>query len=288
MIISYIIFVVCIIGLIGFIGSSEMLHPKRFKGVATPMAYSMMFQAPKIRSRDKSVIASWLIPSKDNKATIIVCHGYSTGKYDCLDIAKMLNEGGYNALLIDMRGHGESEGDRCTFGKREIEDVEACINFIKNHPVLGKGPIGIFGLSMGASIAFLSASKFDDIKAVVGDSSYAYLKRAVKRWYERGSILRIWRLADLSIAFAQIRLRKHLIRLSPMNYIDKIAPKPLFIIHGDRDGITPTDDIEKLFQKAKHPKKLWISNDTEHVLARINDPHEYKRRLIEFFDSSLK
>ena len=45
--------------------------------------------------------------------------------------ARFLAAAGYATLLIDLPTHGESSGDRITFGAREGEGVNAALAFLR-------------------------------------------------------------------------------------------------------------------------------------------------------------
>jgi alpha-beta hydrolase superfamily lysophospholipase len=54
---------------------------------------------------------------------------------------------GYDVMLVDFRGHGNSSGYRTTIGVKEAEDVKLAFDFIKNK---GEKNIFLYGMSMGA------------------------------------------------------------------------------------------------------------------------------------------
>jgi len=272
----------------GYIASYKMLHPPRFKPLTTPENYGLKFSELKLRTQDEVSISAWLIPSDKNKATIIVCHGYATGKADLLDVAKLLKEGGFNVLMIDFRAHAGSGGRVCSFGKKEIYDVKAAVDFIKSHHRLSKKPIGIFGLSMGGSIAYLSAARYNDIKAVISDGCYVYLDKTAKRYYKEASILPIPGFSNLLVWFSRIHPRLNLKTLSPINYIDKISPRPVFIIHGADDLLTPVSEVKEFYKHARHPKKIWINEEAQHAGIFFHSPELYQEKLVTFYEEALK
>ncbi|HUW45423.1 MAG TPA: alpha/beta hydrolase, partial [Dehalococcoidia bacterium] len=54
--------------------------------------------------------------------------------------------------------------------------------------------------------------------------------------------------------------------ITPINWIDKISPRPLLLAHGDADELIPLEHAQKLYQKAKEPKELKIIPGAKHKM----------------------
>ncbi len=54
--------------------------------------------------------------------------------------------------------------------------------------------------------------------------------------------------------------------VKPIDYIDKIAPRPLLIIHGDKDETVPVAHAGQLYDKAGSPKEMTILSGAGHRL----------------------
>src|SRR5437763_10233573 len=59
--------------------------------------------------------------------TIIICHGYRASRAQLRPAAAVEYTLGYNVLLFDFRGHGDSESVRTSGGNAEVRDLEAAI-----------------------------------------------------------------------------------------------------------------------------------------------------------------
>src|SRR5260370_36958493 len=44
----------------------------------------------------------------------------------------------------------------------------------------------------------------------------------------------------------------------PADAAAKIAPVPLLIVHGDKDGFFPVEHARQLYEAANEPKELWV------------------------------
>lgn len=89
------------------------------------------------------------IPSDSpSTKTALVVHGYM-GKADTMAAyAKMYHDMGYNVLVPDARGHGQSEGDYIGFGWHERRDMVGWIDEIIQKMVPMK-PLHYLGLVWG-------------------------------------------------------------------------------------------------------------------------------------------
>ena len=91
------------------------------------------------------------------KRTVVLCHGVGSAKERELDLARYLAARGFNVLVFDFRGHGQSGGNFISFGVRERCDVMAAIAWAKSkHPAEAEHLFGI-GSNCGAA-ALLGAA----------------------------------------------------------------------------------------------------------------------------------
>lgn len=63
---------------------------------------------------------------------------------------------------------------------------------------------------------------------------------------------------------------EHFHKVSPKNFIQNVSPRPLLIIHGEKDELIDPSQARLLFEKAGEPKELAIIPDGKHKL-RINE-----------------
>ena len=53
--------------------------------------------------------------------------------------------------------------------------------------------------------------------------------------------------------------------LAPHEAVERIAPTPLLIVHGDADAFFPLEHAHQLFEAAREPKELWIEPGYGHA-----------------------
>jgi pimeloyl-ACP methyl ester carboxylesterase len=274
----------------GLVGSHRVLHQSRYCPPATPADVDLPWEKLALQTADHLSIAGWLIrsPHPHPVGTLLLLHGFGTCKADLLDLAKDLHQGGlFHLVLIDFRAHGESGGNTFSYGKAELLDLEAVLNFLSGEPSLRRFPVGVLGISMGGAIGIQAAARFPQIRGVVADSTYADLAKAIARTQWMAYHIPRIPLGQVVIWATAGRLRCRLSTLSPIAVVGKIAPRPLLIIHGMKDKWILPAEAQALFQAAGEPKAFWLVPEAEHVGSFYTDREEYIRRVEEFFQDAF-
>jgi len=88
----------------------------------------------------------WLLPGREGAGAVILMHGVRANRLSMLDRARFLSDAGYSVMLFDFQSHGESTGERITFGHLENRDAQAAIDFLR--AILPDEKIGVLGVSM--------------------------------------------------------------------------------------------------------------------------------------------
>lgn len=266
-------------------GSSEMTRPSRSIPDETPASLGRPWEPICLHSPDGIDLSAWLIGHRSARAAVILCHGFGGHKGSMLPVAEFLAPH-LNLLLLDVRGHGESGGGWTSIGHFERLDVIAATHELQRR---GLGPIGVLGISMGASTALLAAADSEEIRAVVADSPFAVLRRAVTRTARlRGYPPGIAEIAALAACHAAAARLRHAPSASdPVRAIARISPRPVFLIHGELDRLIPVTEAHALFAASNEPCSLWTIPDLAHAAAVTERAEEYRERVLEFFSRHL-
>jgi pimeloyl-ACP methyl ester carboxylesterase len=106
----------------------------------------------------------------ERRPAVVLCAGFSLVKEVWLPAnARALNAAGYITLNFDYRTFGESEGaPRCRLVPRmQVEDVRSALSYVQTLPEVNGEQLGLFGVSLGASIAVAAAGVDKRVKACV-------------------------------------------------------------------------------------------------------------------------
>lgn len=247
-------------------------------GIANSIVGRMVPVPPELKCKPRN----YATLDEKRKPTIIICDGDAGNMTQLIFYAYHLFTRGYNVLLFDWRGFGESsdwpiEQDRLCY-PQFLLDYDAAVDFIKKQPEVDTNKIGVMGFSTGAYLSFAIAAKKDDISAYAG--------RALLTSFD--DLLPILKKLDPKRNF-----------LPPENYPEELLPInaakrlkiPVFLTVGEKDNRTPPRMSKEIFAKLKGPKELWVVPEAEH--GGVNGPEfinypEFFLKVAEFFDKYLK
>lgn len=219
----------------------------------------------------------------------ILCHGYrGTGERD-------LNGGvfrcfalGRNALIIDHRAAGKSDGHVITFGAKESRDVLTWVDFVLTS-IDRDAKIILTGISMGASTVMLAASKPlpPNVVGILADCGYTSTKAIVQK------VSADMRL-PAKLVYPFVRLGALLFggfdpdADSPLASM-KHCHLPVIFFHGDDDAFVPCSMSRENYDAcASAHKQLVLIRGAGHGLAFPADQELYLSELRSFFAPVFK
>src|SRR5258705_12823605 len=86
----------------------SVTHPPRGKDPVAPGDLLLRADAVSFQSTDGVTLSAWLVHGDRDAPVIILCHDLGESKAVFLDAAIPLQQLGYNILMLDFRGHGNS------------------------------------------------------------------------------------------------------------------------------------------------------------------------------------
>ncbi len=254
-----------------------------------PDRWDLPSDTVRFHATDGLSLEGWKIYGEPNSPWIILCHGVGSNRADLLEIAAGLHEASFNLLLFDFRGHGASAGRVTSFGWREQRDVEGALAFLGQQPEVPARPYGVYGISMGGSVALMVAGRDERVGAVAVDSPYTNLAESI------GIHLRLMYPFLPTIPFRWFILTVYRLRfgvwpsqVSPEERGRGLQGRPLLLIQGAQDRRAPLEGARKILANAAQPKDLWVVQGASHLESYGDNPPAYLSRLIRFFQSSLK
>ena len=251
------------------------------------------FREVTIQSADGLILWGLLVPGAEGCRRWAICvHGYHDTYESMGAVARWYNDRGWNVLLPDQRGHGNSEGAYVGWGYDERLDVVGWANYIARRDPGSE--IVLHGVSMGAASVLMAAGgpMPRQVRAAVSDCSYtsieAELRHLLSRWEDRPAGL------PMPVGLMLSALRKTTLRRAGYDLRDA-APiqavvrsrTPTLFIHGVEDDFVPASMMGKLYQTARCPKRfLWMPG-AGHAACVGADPEMYWSAVSSFLQSFL-
>jgi len=268
-----------------FHASETVIHPKQ---EASPYdCRRLRREEVRFESRDGLKLAGWFV-SGGNGGTVVLAHGRGGYKDWMCPHARYLNGAGFSVLLFDFRYRGESEGDAQTLGYKEAWDILSAVEYLARRREVDPDRIGVQGNSLGAASAILAAAEGPEIRGVVAEIPFTGISDILCHSFEKVFSLPCFPLAHITKWLSEIRLRVDLDRVSAVEVIGDISPRPVFLIDDGHDDLFPPDSVERLRDAAAEPKQYWNVAEALHGKGWETMPEEYERRVIAFWRKTFE
>jgi len=251
----------------------------------TPATFGLDFQTVQFLSRiDQKKISAWYIPGLKAERCILMVHGRNASKQNAIsgklpELASKLHQTGFAVLMIDLRGHGESEGKRYTYGEHERRDVLGGVDFLLDRG-FQPGNIAVLGISLGGAAAVGAAVREDAIGALILDSTFADLIELVEpHWVveSRLPMFFLWGAYVMWQVFYGFDLKK----VKPVEDVTRITPRPILIMHSSSDEMIDVSQAHQM-AKAVPSATLVIFDDCDHAELYRDAPEKYLDAVIPF------
>lgn len=203
--------------------------------IATPARIGLPYEDLHLEASDGISLHGWYIPAAQPHGTVLFLHGNAGNISHRLDSVRMFHRLGYNLLIFDYRGYGNSNGTPTEQGT--YRDAEAAWRYLVEQRNIPSCRIVLFGESLGGAVAAWLAARQKPAALVIASGFtsvpdlaqhiYPYLPL---RWLAR-------------------------IRYDTKEYLRTVAA-PVLIAHSPEDDIIPFEHGRALFAAANPPKQF--------------------------------
>jgi len=291
-------FLVALAGGCGWVASVARGQPEWRVITEQPAKYGLTAERVEMRSSDHLEVVGWWIaahPGRSGRATVILVHGVGGNRGSMLPFAKFLVAAGYDAFAIDLRAHGESEGDYPSPGYREVAEIDAAIEHAHKRSAR---PVVLLGHSLGAVAVLHTTSRGAPVTATIADgafvSAFDMLDRIGDRLARDGAPIGV----RIGLWFASLRslagVMNAMVQAGGGDDIDArradlmpVLPHitvPVLFISGLSDDISPTTNTYAMIAAVKsHGTRiveLQASHETHH-----DAPAPYEAAVLRFLSS---
>ncbi len=228
-------------------------------------------------------LSGWFLAEEGSDATVVICHGAGANKGNFAAFLHLFREEGYNALIFDFRGHGESDGHTLTFGLYESRDVRAAVDWLRSERSEAARHVYGLGSSMGAMALVRAAADDPRIEAVILDSCFASAPLLAEQHLGSGIAGRT--AGTLVLGAMALHAGRSFRVLDARPALARLAGRPVLLIHGDADRIIPPVNLDILYDAAESPKERWLGPGP-HSNVLTEDFYGYQRRVLAFLSAA--
>lgn len=256
----------------------------------------------------------------ETRPAFAILHGFGSNKTaaNVMGPCEFLTGLGYVTLRFDMRGCGESEGEKgrliCL---EQVEDTRGAVSVLAGRPGIDPERIALIGSSFGAAVAVYTAGIDDRIAAVISSGGWGNGARKFRgqhpteeAWAKFTAMLEAGRhhredtgeslmVPRYDIVPIPEHLRKNLAKQSVEMFpaetaqsmydfcaeevVGNIAPRPLLLLHSSVDSVTPTEQSVEMFKRAGQPTDLHLFSETDHFMF-AEDNHRVRTVVREWLE----
>lgn len=258
------------------------------QGVNPLTELGLPFEDVAFPAEDGLTLRGWFIPAESATAdtpAVFYAHGSGRDQRSGLSLVPGLHEAGYHVLLFSYRGFGQSEGNGrgLTYGAGESQDVDSAVRFLCEEKGIEK--VGAIGYSVGAVSVILSAARNPDIEAVVAVAPFACVSDV---WTANRPALLPGFVLNWTLQLVEWRKGFSRSDACAVDVIGSIAPRPLLLMHGTRDGHIPLSHAQRLLAEAGSSSTFWLIEGETHGSIRTHALEERLPEVVSFFDVSLR
>lgn len=254
------------------------------------------FREATIQALDGLILWAALVPGHPDCHRWAICvHGYHDTFESMGAIACHYHQVGWNVLMPDQRGHGQSEGNYVGWGYDERLDLLGWVNYIIRRDK--EAEILLHGVSMGAASVLMATGGAlpKQVKAAISDCSYTSIEAEMRYVFSHYKADIAPNLPPLPAGILFSALRKVTLRragydlrqAAPVKAVTR-SKIPTLFIHGAEDRFVPSLMMRKLYQAAQCPKSFLWMPDAAHAASAGTNPDLYWTSVSTFLQNHFQ
>ncbi len=238
---------------------------------------------------DETYKQSVTIPARDGKTTLhavefrnpsnssnwaICIHGWTNVKREMGTYAIEYYRRGYNVLIPELHGHGDSESKYVSMGWLDRLDIVDWVrSLVKENP---KVKIVLHGVSMGAATTMMTTGEDlpRNVVCAIEDCGFTSVKdifvdQCIRNYHLPPKLVmppaEFWCKLLNGFTFKEASSIEQL----------KKSKTPTLFIHGDKDDFVLYENLDKVYGACAAPKEKYTIHGAEHAVSVMWYPEEY-------------
>jgi dipeptidyl aminopeptidase/acylaminoacyl peptidase len=219
----------------------------------------------------------YLPPGDMPHPTVCICHGIPAQVPDPNNrgyalLAEKICSNGFAVLIFNFRGKGKSGGNLDILGW--TRDLKAAIDYICALPEVDSSRLYLLGFSGGATVSVYVAAQDERVAAVATcacPAEFTFFTEVDDPQALIDHFRSIGAVRDGDFPSSVQEWLNGFEVVKPINYVARISPRPLLLVHGDKDETVNFNDARRLYARAGEPKQLVIVEGAGHRLRQNNE-----------------
>ncbi len=247
----------------------------------SPAEWGEAYEDIAYETTDGVVLRGWWVPAEGDEAVLLIHgnggsrNGFTSGIFE---LGKWYRKRGFTVMMVDLRAHGESGGERIYFGVKESSDLLGWVEAIDSQ---SRFAWTIHGFSMGAVTALMMKEKAPaKFKKIVADAPWIDFHALVKQ--------ELWKRAHLPpLCYGYVRFLAKRVLGIDFNAADNrercrklCGEKNLYIFETEDRLVTPLH--EEALKRVCPEAEIFEFAGAAHVEAFKEDPDRYLKKIESF------
>ena len=269
-------------------GARSAMTIERIPLQDSPQSFGLAYEDVSFPSRfDEVLLKGWLMPAEKEQVIVVVNGGYQNRIDDSgatLGMTAALVAQGYNVLLFDLRGRGESEGTGNALS-HAYEDIGGAVDYL-NSLGYGTEDICIMGFCSGAALSCFYVSR-NDVGALILDGCFIRVSTMIVREAKGVGVPAFFTTIFLPGLYVMSHLIYDYELVNPIDIVDEIKC-PILFIHEEYDAFTTTEETYELYHASDNVQdEIWEVIDAEHSEGFLIGQGEYIKKVVGFLEKTM-
>lgn len=264
-----------------------------FGQVWTGEEYGLSLERLALTTEDDLEVIAYEVRAEEPRAVVVFLSGIHNPSVTAFfGHARMLLDEGYSSILLEMRAHGESEGEVIALGYEEYRDVAAVVDYVRSESSYEDVPIVVFGASMGGAVAINSIGQVDGIDGLISLSAYSSWDDVFVDNMGLPEPIAAAQRAFVRL-YTSVKYGFDTRDIVPKRQIRELGDRPALLAHSTGDWQVPFASFERLVEQAPPHVETWVREGDRHFVVddeSFLEPwqdEEYAERILGFLERNF-
>ncbi len=219
-------------------------------------------------------INAWYFHAEHPKAKVLFYHGNAQNLSAHFSMLSWIVDSGYDLMIFDYPGYGKSTGKPTP----ESTALSGLASIQKIYSINPELPLFMYGQSLGGQVMQKSINLDEkrNYKAVFIEASFVSYRSVARRILAKSWITWLFQPVAWLV-----------MNDSWAGDPSLISPVPVYVLHGDQDGVIPLEQGERVFEQSKEPKQWKVFEGGAHSNSYYIKKGVYRKYLLDVFEKEL-